>query len=276
MEYTLQDVQFSHLANSQDASASSCDPSTSATVEASDGLAYPQPRPHAGSYTQPAVSSDAPDILRDTTLVDGPTDAGEGTLHTGTSASSHLDDIVMQVVPSIERLQSQTPVPSTRTLRLQKGASASSSQASAPKRAVVHEARTNPGAQIGSRHENAPADTPPCNYDNADDASSDGDDNDDGDDDGGEHMDLRNRSNPRQAIQVLEGLMNAMETRSGGSRKNRLTQKFKTGINRQKVPDMGDSLAVAETDGTIEHAMIAKTFECRTCGKVETSASKLR
>ena len=168
-EYSSQNVHFPHLANAQDATVTSFVPSTSASTsaetKAGDGIAYHKPRTRAESYPEPAVRPEATHLNQDTNFAGGNIEAMEGTLHMDTSLSSHLDDIVMQEDPYVRRQPSQNPMPSTRTLRPCRNNSSSTNQAFAPKRTVIHDARTISGTHLVQTQipeNDAVTDTPHC------------------------------------------------------------------------------------------------------------------
>ena len=257
-EYNSQNVHLPQLDSAQDCTVPSFLPITnaSANAKANDGIAYSQPRMHAGPYIQPAIRSDDPDLNQETNFAGGSMEAGEGTLHSATSASPDLDDIVVQDGPSIQPQRSPNPMRSTMTLRSYRNKSASTKQASAPKRAVIHDARTSPGTHIvqtGNLHKDPPADAPQC------------------DDEGRKQADLPERSKPGQDRKTLTERLKALETRIRDPGEKKLIKEI---IKRQRKPDL--DMTATKGCRTTDSATMTKRFPCPSCNKIKDSASELK
>ena len=247
-EYSSQNVQFSQLANAQDATVASFVPSTSASsrndIKARDGTAYHEPHPQSGLYAQPASSSDASHLNQDTCFEGEKLEAIEGSLHTYTSASGHLDDITMQGNPCIRSQQPQDPKPLKRVLRSCSSDSRSTKRASAPKMSAIHDARSNPGANI-VQNEISNKD-PSTNVPHCDDAL--------------EHADLPESSKVGQTVHCLTELIRAMRTDDPGNR--RLTNKVKAIISRQADLELKSDMTETKEGGRSEDASTIKRFPC--------------
>ena len=241
------------MANVQESIIPSFVPSTSAIANVNarpskaTTLCPPPPLPR-GVYSQSAVGSETSHINQDPGFSGASLEADDGALHVHANANTASDDIVMHedthdVLPP-RTLCSE----SSRKLRSNKNNLVSTkAHLSVPKRAVAHDADTNPVPNISQTLQSA--------------------------DNGKQHnadlspqADLPTQQKREKTAQIMELLKAAKPEVTDDSHNEQLAQRVKLIIDqRAEDSDIHVNMTTAKEDAPGEDAKGRRKFKCNTC-----------
>lgn len=271
-EYSPQNVHFSNLANAQDTTTLPSSVSHASTgARAGDGIDHQQPNVHARSYLQTAARPKMSYPQNVSQSLDGNLDVVEGVVHTHTRPGSHLRSNSQQKEPFVRPRRPHNPLPSTKGLRTCQAIASSTKQTAAPKKAVIHDARTT------SETDRVMQAAPP---------------NRDANTDGRPHRtDERNRVDPTDRLKAKEvkqslrdALIKAMKTEEGDSNKIKLTEQLDAIIDKLVKPGSDTDMTAIVAEGLTEEeedeerakGKKRQPLKCPTCAKYKQSPSDLK
>ena len=217
----------------------------------------------AGSYLQTAARSDASHLKGTARFLDDDIDIMKGIVHTNTGSGNHLNDVTVQDESYVRSQRPQNPLP-TRALRSCKNVLPLTKHIAPPKKAVIHNARTNPethSMQTTVPNKAAKTDALHCtNRQN--------------------RIDLRDRSEANEMKQTFnkDDLIRDMKTEIGDLNDIKLTENLGA-IIKKLVKSEPDTDMTATKEGETEEdggVMKKPPLKCPNCEKYKQSASDLK